>query len=402
MTKYVAWVVAVLFIVHSAGGHAQSVMAPVAAPVDHPLVANHPVRTAGAWRQGLGRFGESLASGFLRLRGYEVIDMKLPGNRGIDLVAVKRTATGTLSDVRLIEVKTHYGSGKPQLGQTRVGTQMSRQWLADRLRTLRASGEQGRKLALEISRFRRAQGIPLERLGEIHDVNLRTGKYTIRNPVSMAERAGPMSIERLLKRVYAQSTEPTSQIWAMRHLSQLKQLRQARMGSWLSASSSTRAFDRVTSTQIALLQEKQALRGARRGLVRAAGRVAIVVALAMDAYEIYSHVRDYHLGKISKREFVIALARSGGGIAGAWAGAAGGAWVGAQIGALGGPWAWITVPVGGFVGGAVGGVAGYFFGARVGEFTAQAWYNSLDRNVRERVSGWLKETPNPFGNGSAP
>lgn len=399
MSSYVPWMASCLFLVgQGMAVHAQGVLAPVANPVDHPLVATHPVRTAGVWRQGLGRFGESLAGGSLRLRGYEVADMKLPGNQGIDLVAVKRTAAGSVADVRLIEVKTHYGTSKPRLGQTRVGTQMSRQWLADRLRALRASGAQGRRLALEISRFRRAEGIPLVRLGEVHDVNLRTGKYTIRNPVSMAERAGPMSIERLLTRVSSHTTQPVSQTWAMRHLSQLDQLRQARMGNWLSASSSARAFDRISSTQIVLLEEKQALRGARRGLIRAAGRVAIVVAVAMDAYEIYGHVRDYRLGKLSQQELIIALARSGGGIAGAWGGAVGGAWVGMQIGALGGPWAWVTVPVGVVIGSGVGGVVGYLGGSYAGEFTAHAWYGTLDRTVRERVSAWLKEATNPIGN----
>lgn len=396
MTKCMPWIAAGLFVIaHGATTHAQAVLAPVAGPVDHPLVAAHPVRTPGAWRQGVGRFGENLAGSSLRLRGYEVIDMKLPGNRGIDLVAVKRTAAGSIADIRLIEVKTHYGNSKAHLGQTRVGTQMSRQWLADRLRALRASGQQGRKLAQEISRFHRAERIPLERLGEVHDVNLRTGRYTIRNPVSKAERAGSMSIERLLNRVSSHSTQPVSQTWAMRHLSQFEQLRQSRMGNWLGASSSRRALHRVSSTQIVLLEGKQALRGARRGLVRAAGPVAGVVAVAMDAYEIYGHVRDYRLGKLSQQEFVISLASSGGGIAGALAGAAGGAWVGAQIGALGGPWAWVTVPVGGVIGGALGGVAGYFGGSYVGEFSARAWYASLDRNVRERVSEWLKDAPAP-------
>ena len=400
MIKEAIWMAAVaLAVAHGARVHAQGVMPPFASPVDHPLAASHPVRTAGVWRQGVGRFGESLASGSLSLRGYEVIDLKLSGNRGIDLVAVKRTNAGSVTDIRLVEVKTHYGRTVPHLGQTRVGAQMSRQWLLDRLLALRSSGEKGRKLALDISRFRRAEGMPpLERLGEVHDVNLRTGKYTIRNPINMAERAGPMSIERLLNRASSNSTQPAYRSWAMRHLSRFDQLRQARMGNWLSGSSSTRAFDRVSSTQMVLLEEKQALRGARRGLVRAASRFAVVVALAMDAYEIHGHVRDYRIGKLSQQGFVVALARSGGGIAGAWAGTTGGAWVGMQIGSLGGPWAWVTVPAGGVVGGAIGGVAGYFGGSYAGEFTAQAWYGSLDRNVRDRVSGWLKETTNPVGN----
>jgi len=118
----------------------------------------------------------------------------------------------------------------------------------------------------------------------------------------------------------------------------------------------------------------------------------------MDAYEVYGHVRDYRLGKLSQQEFAIAIARTGGGIAGAGAGAAGGAWLGAQIGVFGGPLAWFTVPAGGVIGGTIGGVAGYFGGSYAGEFTAQAWYGSLDRDVRDRVTGWLKETPRPVGN----
>lgn len=399
MNAYVTWVAAALFAVTwCATVQAQGVVAPVSSPVNHPLVAANPVHTAGAWRQDVGRFGESLASGSLRLRGYEVLDMKLPGNRGIDLVAVKRTADGTVTDIRLIEVKTHHGSSKPHLGQTHVGTQMSRQWLTDRLRALRASGEQGRNLALVISRFHRAQGIPIERLGEVHDINLRTGKYTIRNPVSMAERAGPMSIERLLSRIASRSSQPASQTWAMRHLSQFDQLRQARMRNWLTTSSSTRAFDRVTSTQIVLLEQRLALHGVRRGPIRAAGPVAVVLAVAMDAYEIYGHVHDYWLGKLSQQEFVIAMARSGGGIAGAWGGAELGFWVGMQIGALGGPWAWLTVPVGGVIGGVIGGIGGYFIGSYAGEAAARQWYSSVDNEVRDRVSGWFKATPNPFSN----
>lgn len=398
MIRQIAWIAAGFFVAaHGTALHAQVVMAPVASPVDHPLVAGHPVRTAGAWRQGVGRFGESLATGSLRLRGYEVIDLKLPGNRGIDLVAVKRSASGTVTDIRLVEVKAHSGKSGPRLAQTRVGTQMSRQWLADRLRALRSSGEQGRKLALEISRFRRAEGIPLERLGEVHDVNLRTGKYTIRNPVSMAVRAGPMSIERLLNRVSSHSTQPW-QAWAMRHLSQFDQLRHARMGNWLNAGSSTRGLDRVSRTQLVLLEEKIYLRGPRRGLLRAAGRVAFFVAFANDADEIYGLVRDYRLGKLSQKELIIALAPIGGGFAGAYGGAYGGAWVGAQIGALGGPWAWATVPVGVIAGGVIGGAAGFFGGSYAGEYEAQAWYGSLERNVRERVNVWLKEAPYPMGN----
>jgi hypothetical protein len=55
------------------------------------------------------------------------------------------------------------------------------------------------------------------------------------------------------------------------------------------------------------------------------------------------------------------------------------------------------VPAGVVVGGAIGGVFGYFGGSHVGGNIADAWYGSLDRNVRERVDRWFIATPNPIG-----
>jgi hypothetical protein len=117
----------------------------------------------------------------------------------------------------------------------------------------------------------------------------------------------------------------------------------------------------------------------------------------MDAAEIYGHVRDYQHGSISRRELHIALARSGGGIAGAWACAYAGAWLGGQIGALGGLFAWITVPAGALVGGAIGGIAGYYAGSYAGDAAAKTFYGSLDKHVRDGVGRWFVEASNPFG-----
>lgn len=397
MKFYLAWIAVIFFCgVHGAFANAQVVMSPIAPPVGHPLIVDHPVRTAGAWRKGIGEFGESFADGTLKLRGYQVTNIKLPGNHGVDRVAVKYNASGKLTDVRLVEVKAHYGKGKPRLGMTKNGQQMSRKWLADWLRKLRTAGNEGKMLAQQISAFRKASRIPLERLGELHDINLRSGTYTIRNPVTLAERGGPMPIQRLLNKVASRSSQHASKAWAKLHLAQLDQLRQTRMGKWLSSSRPGKAFGRATSSRIALLEGQQALRGARRVLVRAAGPVGLAVAGASDADEIYGHVRDYRLGKLSKREFWTALWRSGGGIVGAFAGATGGAWIGMELGAFGGPLAWFTVPVGGFIFGTVGGVVGYFGGSYAGEAAAEAWYRSLDKNVRTQVSRWLTETPIPF------
>ena len=372
---------------------AQNVL-PVGPAINHPLVVTNPVRTAASWKKGVEGFGETLVSGTLALRGYEVLNPKIAGNRGIDMVAIKRNSAGTVTDVRLVEVKTHYGTGLPHLGHTRHGLQTSRTWFANRLWALRSRGEDGRALALEISRFRKEKGVPIEQLGEVYDINLRRMTYSIRNPVTLVERAGPWSIPRQLNAIAKRT--PVARRWAAAHLAQSDQIHQARMGTWLAGNRSDRAIEGVTVARSLSLDEKQALSRVGRALARTAGRLALVAAIALDANEIYGHFRDYHAGIVSRQEFVVALARSGAGIAGAWAGATGGAVVGAWVGAFGGPFSWVTVPACGILGGAGGGVAGYWSGSYVGDAAAQAWCRSLDQKVKDRVDQWLKLTSTPF------
>jgi hypothetical protein len=395
MSHATTWIGTALILANSALG-AAPMTEPVANAVNHPLFATDPARSAGAWKRGIEQHGESLATRSLWLRGYAVLDGKLAGNKGIDLIGIKRDATGVLTDVRLVEVKTRYGNGKPRLAETQHGIQTSRRWFTDRLMKLRSRGVEGRSLALEISRFRKSSGLPIERLGEVHDITLRAGNYTIRDPVTLAERSGPISIPSLLNQVAEKL--PADRPWALQHLAHADQISDARMAQWITSTPSSRALERVATGPVASIEAKQALRGSRRVLARAAGRVALVVAIVMDAHEIYGHVRDYRNGRLSRQEFVVAMARSGGGIAGAWTGAAGGAWMGAWIGGFGGPVAWITVPVGSAVGGTVGGIAGYFGGSYLGEATAQAWYGSLDQELKARIGQWVKTTANPFSN----
>jgi len=376
------------------------ILMPVGAAVDHPLVATQPVRTQALWRKGVEGFGESFVSRSLERRGYDIRNPKIAGNRGIDLVAIKRNSGGAIIDVRLVEVKTHYGIGTPRLGETKHGLQTSRTWFADRLKKLRSSGEEGKKLALEIARFQKSKAVPIEQLGEVHDINLREMKYTIRNSVTLAERAGPLSIPRELNEIATRF--PECRPWALEHVAQFDQIRQARMGTWLTGGPSSRAFEEVTATRLLSIEEKQALRGTGKALARAAGRVALVLAIAIDAHEIYGHIRDYNSGSISRAELVVALARSGGGIVGSWAGATGGAAAGAWVGAFGGPFAWATVPVCGIIGAVTGGVVGYVGGSYIGDAAAQAWYRSLDHTIKERIDQWLKLAPTPFDGQAQP
>ena len=398
MNQSLMWVVVmVLFSATSAFSKQTTIVGPVTRAVDHPITVAHPVRSAGVWRKGLGEFGETFVDGILKARGYqEVKEVKLGSNHGVDRVALKRDGTGALKEVKLVEAKAHYGKGKPKLGMTKNGLQMSRDWLADWLKKLRNSGKANRALAKEISDFVKARKIPLTTLGEVHDINLRSGKYTVRNSLTLAERSGPMSIEKLLTNTASRARNREISNWAKRHLAQFDQIRMTRMSSWLAGGKNARGLNSVARKEAAAQITKQSAKAGERTLLRAAGPIGTVLAVSIDVHEVYGHVRDYRVGKISNREMTVSVSRSIGGIYGAAQGALVGAEVGAAVGALAGPAAPVTVPIGTFVGGAAGGVVGYQAGAHVGETAASAYYRTLDKSVKNNVDAWFLQTSLPL------
>ncbi len=398
MRRNALWISVGLLLANASLVLAQGVAMPVCPPVDHPVVVTNPVRTSAVWRKNVEGFGEDLIRNTMELRGYKMQNIKLPGNHGIDLFALKRNPAGQIVDLKIIEAKAHYGKGMPHLGQTISGKQMSRKWLADRLRALRNAGGEGKTLARDISHFQKEQGLSILQLAEVHDINLRTGRYTIRDPITLRARSGPMSIEKLLKNVASRTRNLQIRAWSVRHLDRFDRILQARMQNWLGGSARSRVFGRLFGSRLVAVASKLSLRGAGRCLARCAGPIGLAVAIAMDANEMYGHVRDYQRGSISRRECYIALASSGGGIAGAWAGAAGGAWAGGGIGAVVGVVLFdeITIPVGAFVGGVAGGIGGYFCGSCAGDAAARAFYGKLDEKVRNQVNQWVVNTGNPF------
>jgi Holliday junction resolvase-like predicted endonuclease len=83
----------------------------------------------------LGRFGESFVRENPRASGFEVYDANLNG-RGIDLIAVKRDAQGTLTEARPVEVKTRSQGTDFRLDSTQEGRQLSSDWTSRRLARL--------------------------------------------------------------------------------------------------------------------------------------------------------------------------------------------------------------------------------------------------------------------------
>jgi hypothetical protein len=307
------------------------------------------------WKLNLGAWGEELAGQTLRQRGYDVYSA---GNRGIDRIAVKRTADGLLKDVLLVEVKVS-SAAKPQLGNAKYGgRQMSPSWLDENLNKMHRSNDPAvQKLASEIRQFREASGRSIESMGEVVHINPQTGKVTLYKTDAKTIKASS-SIERLLTDIQRKATSRSARDWAIRHLAKLDQIKAARMAESIGQTGLSSASRRA----------------AKQVLARAAGPIALVIAVAMDVKEIADVEIAYRHGWLTLRERNIAHVRAIGGIAGAWKGG--------SIGLAAG--VWVGGPVGGFVGMAIGGVGGYFTGSAVAGYAAARWYQSIESRVRER------------------
>jgi len=382
----------------AADSHADFLAGPVMNPTSHP-VAGAAHRSPSIWRQGVGAFGESIVDGQLRMRGFtEVVEVKNPVGHGIDRVAVKRSTAGEITDVRFVEVKTHRAAGPARLGRTVYGEQLSPKWLAEKLRQMRQSGNaETRSLARDIGRFRRQSGRPIISFGEVHDINLRSGMYVVRN--QQGALIMQSETDRLLRDIQRhQRMPPVYADWATRHLAQWDQIKQTSMSKWLGRDAA-RTRSVVAASRVKPTRTAQA----RVPLRRFAGPLSLAIAVAVDLNEWRDLERSYSEGRITHRDRFVDRAGIGGGAAGAFAGGAigvlPGAKVGASIGALGGPLAWVTVPVGGviggIVGGAVGGMTGYLGGRAAATWAADAWYERIDQRINDHVDQWMLVTSSP-------
>ncbi len=361
--------------------------------VDHPV--HHPmeVRSAHRWRSSVGSWGESFAEQTLRMRGFnEIHEIKTGGNNGIDRVAVKRGADGAIKEVKYVEVKANRSS-KPTLNRTKLsGQQMSRKHLADNLRKMRNSGDPSlRKLALEMSRFRRSSGVPVHKMGEVIHISTKTGRVTTYSG-DLKSVKSVESAERLLKQIQRRGSSSEVRRWAARSLARWDQIGAERMSSYLGKSAAQQSERTillssargVIAAEVAVENQAQRVL-ARKILQRVAGPIAFVASFAFDAKELYDTEYAYRTGAISERQRNIRILTTLGGAAGAFAGASSFGAAGAWLGAFGGPFAWITVPAGGFLGATIGGIGGYFGGSSIAKYGATAWYSSIDGAVRERL-----------------
>jgi hypothetical protein len=205
------------------------------------------------------------------------------------------------------------------------------------------------------------------------------------------------SITRLLRNVQEKAGTRQARNLATRTLSQLDQIRAMEMSAYLGKSVSQQSAKAVltssgrwsSAARMSILRQFRRVL-AKKLLQRAAGPIAAFVALAMDAKDLYDNEFAYRAGAISVRQRNIRLFTTLGGISGAFAGGWAGGVTGAWLGGFGGPFAWITAPTGGVLGVIIGGVGGYFGGSVVAGYGATAWYNSIDKSVRDKFElAWI-------------
>jgi hypothetical protein len=121
---------------------------------------------------------------------------------------------------------------------------MSEQWITNKLNDIKASkNPRIRGLGEELDAFRQKKGTTFQQMGEVHDINTRTGKYIRRNPETLGELSSE-PLHRLLKKLQKRGSQKT-QDWATKTLSEWDQIRATQMKEWTG---------RVSGTEILVLQ----------------------------------------------------------------------------------------------------------------------------------------------------
>jgi len=79
-----------------------------------------------------------------------VIDVKLPGNTGIDILAVKKNADGEVVSIWVVECKAtgQESVKRPKLSKTNLGKQLESTWIAEKMRKMYNQGGHLRESAI--------------------------------------------------------------------------------------------------------------------------------------------------------------------------------------------------------------------------------------------------------------
>jgi len=175
----------------------------------HPAL--DPAATPNMQRILLGDWGESVTTELLRARGYEVVDPTI-GRHGLDRIAIKRDALGSIDDVRFIEVKARTAAGDlGRVGTSSNGDQLTpEKVIADLMKPARDhSDPRVKDLAREV--LERYKSDPASVRVERHVLTVQDGRYTVyEGPTSSRPAGRPLadgSLDKVLDRL-GKSSDP--------------------------------------------------------------------------------------------------------------------------------------------------------------------------------------------------
>ncbi len=396
--KHLEWAALILLLPAVARSRTAETLVP------HPAVesAAAGANPMNATRQ-LGRFGESFVRENLRASGYEVYDANL-NDRGIDLLAVKRSPQGELIEVRPIEVKTRSRGVDFRLESTQDGFQLSSGWTDKRLAQLARDHPDPtlRRLAADVLVLKDSH--PERIRPRLHGLSTGDNAYKVFliEPKSGAIQGleSESSLTRFLRKLAEANVKPAIRQAAVRHLQQFDQIQAGVLSREASstavaarpvtpASAVSKQVPGPTSTSLSEAAEVVASESGviAKALPIAAKTVAVAAVVAdgvTRGHQAYQVEQRFQRGEISDRDRVLAHARNGSGMALSWTGAA-------ALASQGAAWGSALGPFGTAGGGVIGGVAGYLGGEKVAEVAVEHGADAIYAGVnaaRDSV-GWV-------------
>lgn len=235
----------------------------------HPLIE----KTHDVVSKQLGDFGESVIGAELRARGFEVFNGNVKGT-GIDRVAAKRGPGGMLTDIRLVDVKTHQTIPDFRLGTTKMnGPQLSDTWIRNNLKRIvsKHADANARRLATEVLDQMQSQPQIIKR--ELHGIAVDSNRYVVMS-VDASGRIRSISsdgrLTDLLKGLATRGGTLETRAAALQHLAKFDQIKRGARG----AISESSTISSVSADGLAGIATRTKLRGAR---VVPAMRGAVIV-----------------------------------------------------------------------------------------------------------------------------
>jgi len=353
---------------------ASSVSAQSITPSLSESLTLHPAQISSSpsgWNRALGQFGESLVRNFERFKGNTVFNLNV-GEHGVDVLVHLVDPDGKVES-KFIEVKTLQNGTDFQLNDTKLGKQLSRPVIEDRLKIAATKHPDAatRKAAAEALELFRTNSASVK--AELHGVCVGDNRYIVRAVDSatgtIKGEIASVRVTDVLKNLSERAPSEEVRRMATRHLAEFDQLQAAFKPRIVKGNELAREM-----ANLAGVEEKQmgnAVKEAAEHIKvpgqsrwvkaggkvfkfvgRAAGPAGVVIGAAVYTVESADIEQRFEHGEITREQADTEHARLAVRTTGTAGGAVGGIMGGAAIGTF------ICPGPGTAIGGIVGGIGG--------------------------------------------